>query len=373
VELVIAENEKQSKLDITCVSIYDKEAVKKSAVYKKTKFIFVTTKLLGCIPVKEVKEKNVFTRFLDKRGYNSCKIYDRIVYERIKNTDFDYLIFEGGDLLRYCNLTAIPGPIKLARILCPYVADERYRIFDKFLATSDFMGNYFYNETIDRDKVITWYNGVDISCFDKKISLEEHVSLKKKSGIPLDNKVLIFCGRLMPEKGIKELIYSFKKVLTTHPNTTLLIVGNANFKEQIKTEYDEELREVAKGILDKVIFTGFVDNNELYKYYQIADISVIPSQWEEAFCLVATEAMASGLPLVCSNSGALPEITTPQNAIIVKRGPSFVDDYAEKLNYLLENPTIAKNMGKSGIQQAKQFSSQRYYSRLLEILTMQQF
>ena len=70
---------------------------------------------------------------------------------------------------------------------------------------------------------------------------------------------------------------------------------------------------------NQVIHVGYINNDELYKYYQIADMQAVPSMWEEAAGLVAIEGMASGLPLVVTRSGGMVEYVDEKCALTVDK------------------------------------------------------
>ena len=66
-------------------------------------------------------------------------------------------------------------------------------------------------------------------------------------------------------------------------------------------------------------FTGYIENQKLYRYYQSADIQVIPSLWEEAAGLIAIEGMLSGLPLIITKSGGMIEYAPSNVAVWIDR------------------------------------------------------
>lgn len=368
IEDIINENEQKKLIDITCVSIDDELAREKSKKYKNCKFIFIKQKLLNILPVKNVVNRNFYHKVLNRIGCSPQKLYDKIIFNKIKNEKFDAIFMEGGDLLGYPSIMKIKDTIKVGRIHGPMQPDNRLSIYNYLIGVSDFIGKLLITDEVTSSKIKTLYNGIDISKFDKESSSQEKKKLKFKLGISNDDKVLIFCGRLAKEKGIKELILSFKKVLKKEPKTKLLIVGSSNFKENIKTPFEKDLLTISSDILENIIFTGFVDNKDLHKYYYLADISVIPSMIDEAFCLVAAEAMACSLPIIASNMGALPEIMDNSNCIFVKNDKNFVDNYAKEIVALLNDESKRKEMSKNSKKTSYKYTSQRLYDNLCNIL-----
>ena len=148
----------------------------------------------------------------------------------------------------------------------------------------------------------------------------------------------------------------------------LLVVGNCNYAKQVKTPFEEELFKLAEEQKDKIIFTGFIPNKELYKIHHISDIAVIPSIFEEPFGLTVIEAMASGLPLITSDAGAIPDIVDAENAIVVKRGEDFVSNLTIALDKLIENKEMREKMGLHSKELAKKYDTPNYYNNFCEIL-----
>ena len=148
-------------------------------------------------------------------------------------------------------------------------------------------------------------NCINTSRFSKSISDEEKESLRKKYNINKDDKILLFTGRITKEKGVKELIESLKKV--KYEKYKLLILGSALNKLKAKTKYQEEIEEFVKIMSDKIIFTGFIKYEDINKFYSLADIAVLPSIWNDPAPLTIIESLVSGLPIITTNSGGIPE------------------------------------------------------------------
>lgn len=135
--------------------------------------------------------------------------------------------------------------------------------------------------------------GVDTSKFGKQYYVPDYFGQG-------DKKVVLFVGRLVEIKGVKYLIKAMEQI-----DAMLVIVGNGPLKE--------ELQKQASDIADKVIFLGAKPHDELKTIFASADILVAPSITtengaQEGLGLVMLEAMASGLPVVASNSGGIPQL-----------------------------------------------------------------
>jgi len=162
-----------------------------------------------------------------------------------------------------------------------------------------------------------------------------------------DNKaqIILFAGRLDEIKGIAFLIRAFRKVLQTNSDSFLLIVGEGNFNAWMKEAAD---------CWSRILFTGRLDKEKLYKLYSIADIGVVPSLYEE-FGLVAIEMMMHALPVIVTQTGGLDEIVEDgisglKVPIRTIKGERQVDvkRLAEKIRFLLNNPVNAQKLGENG-------------------------
>ncbi len=140
-------------------------------------------------------------------------------------------------------------------------------------------------------------NGIDLETFNPRNNGEV---LRKHYNIPKGKPVLMFVGRLDAEKRIHQTIeacaIAMKKV-----DFSLVIGGKGVQSDNLK-KLTEKL-----GIKDKVFFTGFVSDKDLPNFYAIADCFINACSFELQ-CLVVMEAMATGLPIIAVNAGALPHL-----------------------------------------------------------------
>ena len=118
----------------------------------------------------------------------------------------------------------------------------------------------------------------------------------------MDNeKIILFMGRLVYEKGIQYLISAMPKILNGYHDAKLVICGKGGMMDELKAQVD------ALGISQKVYFAGYMKGKDVQKMYKAADIAVFPSTYEP-FGIVALEAMLSEIPIVVSDIGGLNEI-----------------------------------------------------------------
>ena len=129
-----------------------------------------------------------------------------------------------------------------------------------------------------------------------------------KHSINQNQIILLYSGRLIHHKGVQDLITTFKILNKEKTNLKLLIVGEGNFKN--------ELKRYAQDITDDVIFIGHVDPFDIYKYYYASDIFVLPTH-NDPWGLVVNEAMACGLPIIVTNAAGCNLDLVKDNGFVV--------------------------------------------------------
>lgn len=142
-----------------------------------------------------------------------------------------------------------------------------------------------------------------------------------------------------PLKGLASLLQALAELRQSWPQLHLRVIG------QLKPggETEKQLQQLNLG--ETVSFVSGLSQQQLVEEYAKASIAVVPSLYE-GFGLPAAEAMACGLPLVCSDGGALPEVTA-QGALSFRAGD--VADLTRALKQLLEQPVLAEQLAKAGL------------------------
>ncbi len=148
------------------------------------------------------------------------------------------------------------------------------------------------------DKLVMVPNGVNTHIYEN-VEKQDLKSFRSKFALP-EEKIVLFVGRLVYEKGAHVLINAIPKVLGKI-DAKFVIVGSGYMKEQLSNIVR------SMGLEHKVLFTGFVEDETLLKLQKCADVSVVPSLFEP-FGIVALEAMAAKSPVVVSDTGGLSEI-----------------------------------------------------------------
>jgi glycogen(starch) synthase len=176
-------------------------------------------------------------------------------------------------------------------------------------------------------------NGVNSHDYDslEKQNLKEY---RSKFALP-EEKLVLYVGRLVYEKGIHILINSVPRVLSK-VDAKFVLVGSGYMKDQLSTIVK------SMGLEHKVLFEGFMDEDNLFKLQKVADVCVVPSLFEP-FGIVALEAMAAKSPVVVSDTGGLSEIVN-HDVTGVKVYPNNADSLAWGITKVLLNTDYSKNL-----------------------------
>ncbi len=145
----------------------------------------------------------------------------------------------------------------------------------------------------DKGEIINIPNGVDTSVFHPAESIEEKKRLRTKLMLP-DKKIVVFVGRLDPQKRVDLLIGIFNEVHKIYDNSCLIIIGDGPEKDKIKSMLNED-----------IAFIGTVNNVE--EYLRVSDLLVLPTL-AEGMSNIILEAMATGLPVITTDVSSNPEV-----------------------------------------------------------------
>jgi glycosyltransferase involved in cell wall biosynthesis len=228
---------------------------------------------------------------------------------------------------------------------------------DKIIAISEFTKSEILKYIkLDKQKISVVHFGIDPSVIESE--LHEIPSL---NNIP--DKFLLYVGNIKPHKNLINLIKAFEIVLSSHNDYKLIIIGK---KEGFITGDNEVFRIVENNSLlkENIIFTGYIENRELYNYYKSSSIFVFPSLYE-GFGIPPLEAMICECPVIASNLTAIPEIC---GDAILYINPMKPEDIAEKVNTLIENKYLREELIKKGKLQVTKFSLARFSYNLKEVI-----
>ena len=236
-------------------------------------------------------------------------------------------------------------------------AEELYYAADQIICVSDFITKEVKSIVPNDNKCITVHNGIDLNAFSPNIKSS---ICRKNMGLTEDDFVLLFSGRINREKGISELLDAFLSIKELS-NIKLLVIGSS-FYGGSNTEdlFINSLKEKIDCISNRIYFTGFIPYDRMPDYLSIADVSVIPSIWDDPFPTTVLEAQAMGLPIITTRRGGIPEEVSEENAILLETDEHFIENLANAILDLYQHPEKREAMAKASLERSKLFDKETY-------------
>ena len=227
-----------------------------------------------------------------------------------------------------------------------YINDTEWLL--TYEATEVIVNSNFMKNDIHRlfglpfEKINVIPNGINLSNFT---GIERDYDFRRQYA--MDNeKIILYVGRLVYEKGIQHLIAAMPKILSNYHDAKLIIAGRGGMMDELKAEARN------LGLGNKVYFTGYLDSKQVQKMYKCADVAVFPSTYEP-FGIVALEAMLAGVPTVVSDVGGLNEIVN-HGVDGMKSYAGNPNSIADSVTALLYDHQLAANVSKKAKQKVKE-------------------
>lgn len=199
---------------------------------------------------------------------------------------------------------------------------------------------------VPAEKYIYIPNGVDLRRFQKRPRRED---IRRQWGFQEDNFVFGLIGRLDRQKGSLEFIEAAGRVLSEYPKARFVLVGGNTIGGEGELLIGTKARLHEMGITNQIVLTDY--RSDIPDVMNALDAFVLPS-YEEAFGNVTLEAMASGLPVIGTNSGATPEILEQGRAGLLCE-PRSSDSLADAMTRFLKDPGLAQTLATQGLARAQ--------------------
>ncbi|MDQ1522961.1 MAG: alpha-maltose-phosphate synthase [Pyrinomonadaceae bacterium] len=281
-------------------------------------------------------------------------------------------------LFAWWGVAAKPEIVKQERALC--------READALITVSHSMSRVIRDTyQIPAERLHVVHNGLDAEQFlNLNLSREQIAELRAGLQTSPDEKIVLFAGRLTPQKGLDALLESAARVVAVNPKVRYVVVGGngyfdprlspqqaqAQILQSLQAEYPQHAR-----LWDRIKIMGMIPRAQVAMLYRAADLAVVPSIYEP-FGYAAVEAMAAGLPVVATDAGGLSEIVLDgETGLLVpvhtdERGLRAVD--VEKLASaqltILEDDARAAQFGEAGRRRvAETFSPERMIQSTLQV------
>lgn len=237
---------------------------------------------------------------------------------------------------------------------------EVYDSCDKILTVSDFISSRV--NPVKNDKVSTVHTGVNYAKFNKVVPVSDIIQMREKYQISDNDLIFIYIGRIIPIKGVKELVEAFNCLSKHYFNIKLLVVGSSSFKNAKESDYVKEVMSIADGN-NNIIFTGFIDNSELPILYKFCDVAICPSICNDAYPLSPIEAIVSNKCVIATMNGGIPEIVDEQTGFLVD-SDNLKNNLIEVIDKIIKNPKLIIEKSNKSDKLRDKFDEVNYVDRL---------
>lgn len=364
IDMYLAYNDQHRLHDITVYSVEDPDTHRHPALVSTVNhYRYVNVNSLLAKLLKSLQ------KLIGSKGYYhySIEYYLKRAIGHIKKQHYDMIVIENrpGYALKLKGLTN-------AQIIChlhndvlndetPY-AQEICANVSRIVTVSDFLSQRVRTITNTSPNnllptCITVHNGIDLTLFSPQGS----TSAKRSDYfMTTDDFVLVFSGRVIPEKGIGELIEAMLR-LVDYPQIKLLVVGSSFYANNKKDSvFMTSLKEKSKQLGSRLVFTGYLPYHNVPSVLSLADIAVLPSVWNEPLGMTCIEAMAMGLPIITTHQGGIPETVSESCAILLSADEHLTERLVQAILELYHHPEKRRKMHDAALQQAQHFSKETF-------------
>lgn len=219
-----------------------------------------------------------------------------------------------------------------------------YRNSDAVIAYGEHVKQYLLSQGVAESKIFVAAHAVDNNLYSRVVAETELQQLRDKLGIGANQRVVLYLGRLEPNKGLGYLLDAFRHL--NSENVVLLFAGDGTEKHRLQRRIAES------GMAEKVRFANYVPPDETLPYYALAYVLVLPSittkSSKETWGLVVNEAMNQGCPVVATDAvgaaaGGL--VQEGVNGLIVPERDA--EALATALDRLLDEPDLRQRMSEN--------------------------
>ncbi len=234
------------------------------------------------------------------------------------------------------------------------------RLSDHIITSSGFSKSEILKyENVNESKISVVYFGFDFEEYSNLAYDLEPVRKKYK----LFDKYFLFVGNVKPHKNLFTLLNALQLILERKNKIKLVVVGEI---KKLITSDKKSLKLLNENNLlkDNVIFTGFIEKEELVQLYKNAAALVFPSLYE-GFGIPPVEAMACGCPVISSDAASLPEVC---DDAVLYINPHDIKDIAEKMLLFLSDNEIKSNLIEKGKENIKRFSLEIFSGTLNRVI-----
>lgn len=317
-------------------------------------------------------------------------LYKRL-FQKIIRIDPNIFFRKAGEIIKEVNpqIIHIHNEPKVLSGILPYIGNRKVVVHianekpfdrkttgrvDHFIVCSHFISEWLIREYgIDNHLVSTIYTGTDTDTIKPWWETSYLRSAERKRYSLADSELaILFAGRVIREKGVKELIDAYVLLLKDgFSNLRLFIAGDIKESKDPYNEkaiYGKFIREYISNRTG-IHLLGTIVPSLMHKFYALGDIFVLPSIWNDPFPTVILEAAAAGLPIVASKRGGIPEfIKDGENGILINNpeGPSSI---ADLIKVLIKDRELRSTIGRKARMDAERYSWEVVAEKIESIYT----
>lgn len=370
VEILLRENEERHIYDFTVLGPYDEDLVSEYCNFQFTKFVnFHQNNKLS----QNLSTLRAIIYKISKQDIVTLTPYNRFAQKYLLKygSKFDYIINEHADEGVFVKVAKKIGRHRLVNHIHMETFANKQNIFSfqNIIPVSKYVERTFLKSAgNEKDDILSkvLYNVVDIKKYNRKISETQKEDLRVELGFNKDDFIVLFCGRIKEFKGIMELIKAVIGIQA--PKIKLLIIGASNFMKRSNSPYEREVQRLIQASCGRIKTLGFVENSELYKYYNICRVGIVPSLCEESFNMVLAEYLSAGLPSIATKSGGMVEVGDSKTTLFVEKNGNLIKELQDSILKLYNDESLCKSMLTRSQEKVKQFDSKFYLENLSSII-----
>lgn len=361
---IVKKHSSEDGFRLTVCSVWHPDAVKTAMKYPDVKFFWTHTRRIKYLFMHAIF---LIVRMITGKSIRPLQRHYNEIAKLFREENFDLIIAEGGDTQAIIDIAkGYRREQFVNHIHIHYLPPENIaKNYGHMIGVSEFVTNEYMKACKAPVKAHTLKNAIDTDKFNKEVTRKEREALREKLGLSEEDFVILFVGRIMEIKGVLELMKAVIGLKDEH--IKLMIMGSANSGKWAFSSYERQVKRLALKNKDRIIFTGYVDNSEVYKYAAAADVQCLPTLTQEAAPLVILEAMAEGLPLIVTKSGGVTEYIDDNTALIIEK-ENVTENLKKAICYMKDHPEVRKQMSENAKAQSEKYNEETYYKNFVKMV-----
>lgn len=316
------------------------------------------------------KIDNIIRRFRPQQNFS---YYIKYVCSKLESNDYDIVIVENRPTFIYDISKATKAKVFLHLHNENFVSVKKYcryvpKYCEKIIVVSEYIKGVVERNMYNANNVTVLYNGIDGNKFRKESDKSIIKRVRAKYGIRYEDTVICYTGRFSPEKGVKEVVEAYSR-LNDLSNLVLLIIGSSWFGANSENNYINTVQKISTNCSNRIVFTGYIKNEDVAKIESVSDIAILPSLWNDPLPLTVIEAMASELPVITTIAGGIPEMCTCDTGILLQNNDALAESIEMAIRKLIIDTDLRIKLGKNGRERVdSRFTAECYSRNFINIL-----